>query len=202
MTTTKAAGSSGPEKLLHQDHDSAQQAIHDAADASGARTRDEAEGLVASARARLGDVGDRARDAVEGARDWATDAYDTGAQRLNAYGQRMNDRVGDGRDTVTTFAQENPLLVGVVGLAAGLLLGALLPRTRHEDRALGEWSDGVRGEGLRFAREATNRGRAYVEDTLSGAAPGAGDRETSPLETHAREFTGQRSGPSGRYQNH
>ncbi|WP_331312151.1 hypothetical protein [Methylobacterium oryzae] len=36
-----------------------------------------------------------------------------------------------GRTAVERFVDDNPLLVGVVGVAAGLLLGALLPRTRQ-----------------------------------------------------------------------
>jgi hypothetical protein len=61
---------------------------------------------------------------------------------------------------------ENPILVGVVGLAAGLLIGALLPRTRTEDENVGPWADEVRDQGLRYARDVTHRGREFVATAL------------------------------------
>jgi hypothetical protein len=91
---------------------------------------------------------------------------------------------------------DNPLLVGVVGVAAGLLLGALLPRTRQEDRNIGPWADEMRDQGLRYAREVTNIGREFVQtaldpDNLNAAArkvvdpdghtPPAGERKEHNL---------------------
>jgi hypothetical protein len=60
------------------------------------------------------------------------------------------------------------MVVGLVGLAAGLLLGALLPRTRRENEMFGEWADEVRNQGVRYAREAADRGREYVEEAFNG----------------------------------
>jgi hypothetical protein len=73
---------------------------------------------------------------------------------------------------------ENPIMVGLVGLAAGLLLGALLPRTRREDEMFGEWADEVREQGLRYAHDAAQRGRDYVEDNLMGEDAGFGRPES------------------------
>jgi hypothetical protein len=92
---------------------------------------------------------------------------------------------------------ENPVLVGVVGLAAGLMLGALLPRTRREDRAFGRWADEVREQGMRYARDMTQRGREYVDEAL-----GEGDDRFSSDEGGDWRRGDQRSGPSGRFQNH
>src|SRR3712207_8903503 len=68
-------------------------------------------------------------------------------------------------------------MVGVMGLAAGLVIGALLPRTRQEDRAFGRWADEVREQGMRYARDATQRGREYVEEALGGGE----DRKSTRL---------------------
>jgi hypothetical protein len=76
------------------------------------------------------------------------------------------------------------MVVGLVGLAAGLLLGALLPRTRRENEMFGEWADEVRSQGLRYARDAANRGRDYVEETFSG--------DDAQFSRHESEFNGQR----------
>ena len=104
------------------------------------------------------------------------------------------------RHGVERFIQENPVLVGVMGLAAGLVIGALLPRTRQEDRTFGRWADEVREQGARYARDMTQRGREYVEEAFSG--------DDARFATHDRERRGEdRGGPrpgggAGRFPNH
>ena len=100
---------------------------------------------------------------------------------------------------VERFIQENPVLVGVMGLAAGLVIGALLPRTRQEDRTFGHWADEVREQGARYARDMTQRGREYVEEAFSG--------DDARFATHDRDRGGEdRGGPrpgggAGRFPN-
>jgi ElaB/YqjD/DUF883 family membrane-anchored ribosome-binding protein len=108
----------------------------------------------------------RAEDTYEDARAWAEDRYDTQRQRAADLADRGAQRLHRGRNATEAFIAENPLLVGVVGLAAGLLLGALLPRTRQEDRALGPYADDLRDQGVRYARDLTQRGRTFVETAL------------------------------------
>ncbi|CAA2158662.1 hypothetical protein MBRA_03925 [Methylobacterium brachiatum] len=79
---------------------------------------------------------------------------------------------------------DNPLLVGVVGVAAGLLLGALLPRTRQEDRNIGPWADEVRDQGLRYAREVTNMGREFVQTALDPDNLNAAVRKAADSDGH------------------
>ncbi|MCO6763492.1 hypothetical protein KQH43_30835, partial [Streptomyces sp. EL5] len=63
-------------------------------------------------------------------------------------GERLSDTAAQAKDTLTDQAQqlkgtfdtllrEQPLVVGALGIALGALLGASLPRTETEDRALG-----------------------------------------------------------------
>jgi ElaB/YqjD/DUF883 family membrane-anchored ribosome-binding protein len=112
-----------------------------------------------------------AQDTYERVSDWASDAYDGQRDRVNQARRRSAQSFGHARGGVQSYVAENPMVVGLVGLAAGLLLGALLPRTRRENEVFGEWSDEVRNQGLRYAREAANRGREYVEETFSGEDP-------------------------------
>ncbi|MEH3118424.1 MAG: hypothetical protein PGN25_12760 [Methylorubrum populi] len=137
----------------------------------GARTlRDQASDRASELRDRMSDAADSARaqagEAYEEARSWAGDRYDTHRRRASDLADRGYRRLHEGRTATERFVSENPLLVGVVGLAAGLLLGALLPRTRQEDRALGPYADDLRDQGIRYARDLTHRGRAFVETAL------------------------------------
>jgi len=127
---------------------------------------------------------DWARDTYERASDWASGTYSQQRRRMNKMGGRSSRAFGNARGGVQSYVSENPMVVGLVGLAAGLLLGALLPRTRRENEMFGEWADEVRNQGLRYARDAASRGREYVEETFSG--------DDAQFSRHESEFNGQR----------
>ena len=114
-----------------------------------------------------------AEETYEQASEWARGAYDQGARQFETVRRSLPD-VRQYGGSVQRFVNENPVLVGVAGLAAGLLLGALLPRTRREDQVFGRWADEVRDQGLRYARDMTQRGREYVDEALGD------DRFASP----------------------
>jgi hypothetical protein len=57
----------------------------------------------------------------------------------------------------------DPLLLGALGLAAGALLGALLPMTRREGEWLGDAHDRLAGEADALARTALERAWAAAE---------------------------------------
>lgn len=149
------------------------------------RTVNAAEDLRGRAADKADELRDRASDTYEDARDWATDTRESGRRRIEELSNRGAERFQDGKSAVESFVSENPLLVGVVGLAAGLLLGALLPRTRSEDRTVGPWADEIRDQGLRYARDVTHRGREFVAsaldpETLNAAVQRATDQGTTP----------------------
>ncbi|MFE1602812.1 hypothetical protein [Methylobacterium sp. ID0610] len=209
----------GPERNLHQDHDTvraaASQAANDARDAA-AQASDQAGTVAARVGERVGEAADQVRQAaddaaerlkrtasdavaqaherasqtygtfrsggseqIDRARDLANDAIETGARRYADLRDRGAAQFSRGQSAVEKFVGENPLLVGVVGLAAGMLLGALLPRTRREDQAVGAWADEVRDQGLRYARDATERGRQFVETALDQAQDAASAAATA-----------------------
>jgi len=146
--------------------------------ASGS-TKDEG-GMAATMRDTVGAVKDKAGEALEGASSWAEDTYDRVSDWASEAGR--NERFGDMRRQssqsmrrmsggLQEYVAENPMVVGIVGLAAGMLIGALLPRTRRENEAFGEWADELRQQGVRYAREATQKGREFVEESFEGEDP-------------------------------
>ncbi len=170
--------------LGHKADDLRDRAAHAAED-----VRSEAADKAGALRERVGETVDdlraRASDTYEDARDWASDAQESGRRRFAELSDRGAERLQDGKTAVEAFVSENPLLVGVVGLAAGMLLGALLPRTRSEDRTVGPWADEIRDQGLRYARDVTHRGREFVAsaldpETLNAAVQRATDQGTPP----------------------
>lgn len=172
VTGEPTRGSAGPDPLIRT-HDEPPGTIESAArvaadTASGLRDRvaDAASMARDQARDTVRKVRERTTDTVEDVRDWATERYDAQSRRAAALAERGYGKLRQGRSATEDFVTENPLLVGVVGLAAGLLLGALLPRTRQEDRTIGPWADEARDQGLRYARDLTQRGREFVETAL------------------------------------
>ncbi|CAI8949759.1 DUF3618 domain-containing protein [Methylocaldum szegediense] len=79
-------------------------------------------------------------------------------------------------------AQDQPLLLGVLGLAIGAALGAFMPRTRMEDEMMGETRDRLAREaretGRDIMREAPTEGERLTREPMSG---GPTEAESSPL---------------------
>jgi ElaB/YqjD/DUF883 family membrane-anchored ribosome-binding protein len=138
----------------------------------GGSMTDKAQQAADQVRQRAGDAyegaSEWARDTFESVSDWASGSYQQQRRRAGRMGGRSARQFSNVRGGVQSYVAENPMVVGLVGLAAGILLGALLPRTRRENEVFGEWADEVRNQGLRYAREAASRGREYVEETFNG----------------------------------
>lgn len=160
----------------------AREGVTSAASNVGERVAQTAEGLR-----------DRASQAYGDTREWASDQHASHRRKIGDLSDRGQERIQQGRSAVEGFVSENPLLVGVVGVAAGLLLGALLPRTRTENEAVGPWADDLRDQGLRYARDITNKGREFVETALDpDNLNAATQRATSQSESPPASTTGPR----------
>ena len=85
---------------------------------------------------------DRANVAYEGARERAIEAYDNARERASVAREKAGQGIG-----------EAPLLALGGGLALGALIGAVLPRTKVEERLLGDVGGRITG-GARTAFDA------------------------------------------------
>jgi ElaB/YqjD/DUF883 family membrane-anchored ribosome-binding protein len=112
----------------------------------------------------------RAGSAVSGLADSTIDtashAYRTAAGTTSRAAQRLTDSAVDaGRQAsdvtrrLMDFAKEQPLVAAGFGLALGAAIGALLPRTRAEERTIGSMGDEIRSR----AEEAMERGKEQVK---------------------------------------
>ncbi|MBM6578719.1 hypothetical protein ILT44_00890 [Microvirga sp. BT689] len=183
-TTTGGGQSAGQSKASSTGQSSGQSSQH-AQDQGGTmgKAQQAADQVRQKAEDVYEDASEWARDTYDRASDWASSAYSQQRRRAGQMGGRSARAFGNARGGVQSYVSENPMVVGLVGLAAGLLLGALLPRTRRENEMFGEWADEVRNQGLRYAREAADRGREYVEETFSG--------DDTQFSRHESEFGGR-----------
>ena len=96
---------------------------------------------------------DRAGDAYDSARTAAIDAYDTARDKAALAGKKT----GDGID-------EAPLIALAGGLAVGVLLAALLPRTDREDKLLGPIGEKITGGAKNAVDAAKEAGREKMAE--------------------------------------
>lgn len=99
----------------------------------------------------------RATEAVRRAGEKARSASQYVAERGRELGHRVRSGTGRVQDTWQRMLEDQPLVLGLLGIAAGAALGVALPRTGVEDEWLGEASDDVK-------RKAVAKGRERLED--------------------------------------
>ena len=85
-----------------------------------------------------------------------------GTRAITEQADRLKDRFNDASD-------EYPLAMGGVFLAAGMLVGLLLPRSEKEDEWLGETSDQVKDEARRLGEQTMEKAQSVATQTAAAA---------------------------------
>lgn len=131
------------------------------------------------------------------------------AARTRAYEAQLRAEryVSSGREKATDLFEDQPLVAGALALAFGAAIGGLLPGTRRENAAFGEYRDRVFDEAERVyreerakleeaardaTREATGVARDVVEDVradLEKGAERAGDIARTKLSEAGSEIS-------------
>jgi hypothetical protein len=146
----------------------------------------------------MGEETTRIREEIEETRDRMSGTVDQLAHKANVPGRvkesvaekrdrlvhqmkgtasRVGDATPDGSDVregaqqAVGVAQENPIGLAIGGVAAGFLLGMVLPSTRIEDERVGPVADEVKQRAAETGQEALERGKQVAQD----AAQAAGD---------------------------
>jgi hypothetical protein len=131
---------------------------------SASHAADRVHGAVASTRETVQHAAESLRSRAESLRSGATTA--AAAAREHADDARMR---------MDRLLHEQPLMLGALGLAAGAIIGALLPTTEHEDRWLGSARD-------RTVKDLAQKSRARLEaarDRIIGDSAAGGDSAAS-----------------------
>ena len=121
---------------------------------------------------------ERARRSVQRMGDDVGGRYDRARSGAMQAGSDIGDRA-------SRFMDDQPLIVAALGVATGLAIGGLLPRSQMEDDAFGEQSDEAIAAARQSAGEQVDKARAVagaVADeakTMGDEAAGGIDRQTS-----------------------
>jgi hypothetical protein len=158
----------------------------------------------------MGEETTRIREEIEETRERMGDTVDQLAYKANVPGRvkesladkrdrlkhqmqgtasRVSDATPDGSDVghsakqAIGVAEENPLGLALGGVAAGFLLGMLLPSTRIEDEKVGPMADDVKHRAAETGQEALERGKQVAQDAAQAATESAQDAAQNVKET-------------------
>ena len=131
-----------------------------------ANVRNRAAHAVDTAYGAVSSTRDTLKHAAESSRDTIGQTAESLRDSASRAASIAREQVDYARGGVDRLLHEQPLLLGALGLAAGALMGALLPTSEHEDRFLGEARDktvkNVADKGRALYDTARDRAAAYV----------------------------------------
>jgi hypothetical protein len=158
----------------------------------------------------MGEETARIREEIEDTRDRMGDTVDQLAHKANVPG-RVKESIADKRDRLKQqmqgtasrvsdstpdasdvkqgarqavgIAEENPLGLAIGGVAAGFLIGMLIPSTRIEDEKVGPMADEVKQRAAETGQEALERGKQVAQDAAQAATESAQDAAQNVKET-------------------
>jgi len=121
---------------------------------------------------KLKDTADTIRDKASAARDKLMGSkdtmMDTVSDRSNKAATAAQAQVRRAREGFNSLLEEQPLVLGALGIALGAAIGAALPSTEQEDRLLG----GVRDQTVSKIKEMTSETYEQVRETVKQAGEG------------------------------
>jgi hypothetical protein len=98
-----------------------------------------------SIKIKMVDAGERMRSGAVAARDRLADSWmiskDAVRDRMSQTASTAQAQANRAREGFNTLLEEQPMILGAVGLAVGAAIGAMLPSTEQEDRLLGPARD-------------------------------------------------------------
>jgi len=97
------------------------------------------------------------------------DMADSMRERAGRAGRSAREGFRGMESQYGNLMQEQPLLLGALGLALGAALGAMVPRTEAENELMGEYSDRVK----RKAADESRQGYQLARDTAERVADAA-----------------------------
>jgi ElaB/YqjD/DUF883 family membrane-anchored ribosome-binding protein len=124
----------------------------------------------------------RAKESVVEKRDRLMDQMKGTASKVSDATPDATD-VKHGARQAVGVAQENPLGLALGGVAAGFLLGMVLPSTRIEDERVGPMADEVKQSAAETGQEALERGKQVAQDAAQAASEAAQEAAENVKET-------------------
>jgi hypothetical protein len=147
---------------------------------------------IAQTRAEMGDTVDALAHKTD-VKSRVKESFADKRDRLKAQMQGTSARVGEatpdagqlkeGAQRAVGIAEENPIGLALGGVAAGFLLGMMVPSSRIEEERMGPIADQVKETAVETGKEALERGK----DVAGQAAEGAKEAGQDAMQTAKEE---------------
>jgi ElaB/YqjD/DUF883 family membrane-anchored ribosome-binding protein len=108
----------------------------------------------------------RTTDKVKETADRAADALHETVNKTRDIAQSQVKQVRDG---FNQLLEEQPLILGAVGLAVGAMIGAAFPSTEQEDRLVGEIRDKTLNKGKELGAQVYEKGSELAKQNIERA---------------------------------
>lgn len=129
------------------------------------------------------DAAERARETGQQVATGASDVMHRVSDASRHTAESARDGLRNARESYTEMLREQPLLVGVLAVAAGAALGALLPRTSAEDRMVGGLSDKGTDTLKEKAQSRLKEEQDKLKEAQDKAAPEGNGRDAAAAST-------------------
>jgi ElaB/YqjD/DUF883 family membrane-anchored ribosome-binding protein len=144
--------------------------------AGRAADQDQVHSAMDSTRETLQHAADSTRETWKQAASSSRETFEQTAEALRGGATRAleatREQAGMMRERVDRLLHEQPLMLGALGLAAGAIIGALLPTSEHEGRYLGEMRD-------KTIKDVAQKSRVRLETALDAATRSASERDSA-----------------------
>lgn len=161
------------------------------------RARERASVLQERARNTAGEAGDRANMMAARARL----AADRAQARLDEKSLKLRRGADKAGAEARSFFDDNPLAAGALAFATGAALGAMMPNSGPENRALGSRAADLRHHGREAARDGVDRARRAAHaaaDTVAHDVSSAVHHLSEESATATQEARDRAAGSAGR----
>lgn len=125
---------------------------------------------------------ERARDAAGHARERVGQTVRGAQETAHQLTDRSRRAYRQARSTVAHVAEDQPLVLGAIGLAVGAALGAAVPRTEQEDALMGDARDHLVDDAAESARDYAERARDSANRAMRTLADRGEESTTAQAE--------------------
>lgn len=147
-----------------------------------------------SIRGRASEMSQRFSESKSSKGDRSSGMTQNARARASELGQRSQQQYYRAKSNLTHMVEEQPLLLGALGVAVGTLIGAMLPPTRREDELLGRTRDDLFERGQQMARERAEQLKSSAQRVAEAAQEEAKRAGSEMLGQQANGQSRQRDG--------
>ncbi len=115
----------------------------------------------------IDELREAAGDYTQRARDYVSETTENLTQQSSEMIEKARSSV---QDNISRMLDEQPLVLGAIGLAAGAVLGAMLPETEMENRTLGSARDELAATAKTMAQDKVEALKSMAGDVMSSGS--------------------------------